>query len=90
MPISLLEAMSYGNCCLTSDIPECTEVCSDKAIYFEKGNTQSLKERLEELLSSPDTVEKYRKDSAPYILSSFNWDDVTEQTLQVYKDTLYE
>lgn len=90
MPISLLEAMSYGNCCLTSDIPECTEVCADKAIYFEKGNTKSLKERLEELLSSPNTVEKYRKDSAPYILSSFNWDDVTEQTLQVYKDTLYE
>lgn len=26
MPLSLLEAMSYGNCCLVSDIPECTEV----------------------------------------------------------------
>ena len=26
MPISLLEAMSYGNCCVVSDIPECTEV----------------------------------------------------------------
>lgn len=43
MPISLLEAMSYGNCCLTSDIPECTEVCGDKAVCFEKGNTASLK-----------------------------------------------
>lgn len=26
MPLSLLEAMSYGNCCLVSDIQECTEV----------------------------------------------------------------
>ena len=26
MPLSLLEAMSYGNCCLVSDIPECAEV----------------------------------------------------------------
>lgn len=25
MPLSLLEAMGYGNCCLTSDIPECVE-----------------------------------------------------------------
>ena len=25
MPLSLLEAMSYGNCCLVSDIPECAE-----------------------------------------------------------------
>lgn len=31
MPLSLLEAMSYGNCCLVSDIPECTEVVEDKA-----------------------------------------------------------
>ena len=26
MPLSLLEAMSYGNCCVTSDIEECTSV----------------------------------------------------------------
>ena len=32
MPLSLLEAMSYGNCCLVSDIPECTEVVEDKAL----------------------------------------------------------
>ena len=29
MPLSLLEAMSYGNCCLVSDIPECAEVVED-------------------------------------------------------------
>lgn len=31
MPLSLLEAMSYGNCCLVSDIPECAEVVEDNA-----------------------------------------------------------
>ena len=30
MPLSLLEAMSYGNCCLVSDIPECAEVVEDR------------------------------------------------------------
>lgn len=34
MPLSLLEAMSYGNCCLVSDIQECTEVVEDKALIF--------------------------------------------------------
>ena len=34
MPLSLLEAMSYGNCCLVSDIPECAEVVEDKAAYY--------------------------------------------------------
>ena len=38
MPLSLLEAMSYGNCCLVSDIPECAEVVEDKALIFKKSN----------------------------------------------------
>lgn len=42
MPLSLLEAMSYGNCCLVSDIQECTEVVEDKALIFKKSNVQDL------------------------------------------------
>ena len=37
MPLSLLEAMSYGNCCLVSDIAECAEVVEDKASCFAAG-----------------------------------------------------
>ena len=40
MPLSLLEAMSYGNCCLVSDIPECAEVVEDKALIFQKTNVE--------------------------------------------------
>lgn len=36
MPLSLLEAMSYGNCCLVSNISECKDVVEDKAVIFEK------------------------------------------------------
>ena len=44
MPLSLLEAMSYGNCCLVSDIPECTEVVEDNALLNmdEKGSEDAL------------------------------------------------
>jgi len=34
MPISLLEAMGYGNCCLTSDIPECSQVLGECCFTF--------------------------------------------------------
>lgn len=34
MPLSLLEAMSYGNCCIVSNISECTEVVEDKAMIL--------------------------------------------------------
>ena len=36
MPLSLLEAMSYGNCCLTSDIPECADVIGTMFLYHLK------------------------------------------------------
>lgn len=43
MPLSLLEAMSYGRKCLISDIPENTTVCEKYAITFKKGNVSNLK-----------------------------------------------
>lgn len=85
MPISLLEAMSYSNCCLTSDIPECTEVCGENAVYFKKGDIQSLKEKLEELISNPQAVQKYKSEASQYILSRYNWNNVTQKTLALYK-----
>ena len=86
MPISLLEAMSYGNCCLTSDIEECTEVCEDKAEYFEKGNESELKAALEFLLNNPDKVSEYKNNAAGFILNKYDWDNVVNKTLELYKN----
>lgn len=85
MPISLLEAMSYGNCCLTSNIAECVEVCEDKALYFEKSDADSLAQMLQQLIDSPSDVEKYKSGAKEYILNKFNWDEVTKKTLELYK-----
>lgn len=85
MPLSLLEAMSYGNCCLTSDIPECTEVCGDKAVYFKKGDTDDLKRRLELLINDADTVQAFKNTACEYICNKLNWDDIAEKTLVLYK-----
>lgn len=43
MPLSLLEAMSYGNCCLVSDIPECVEVVENNALIFKKSDEEDLR-----------------------------------------------
>ncbi len=85
MPISLLEAMSYGNACLTSDIPECTEVCEDKAVYFKCSDEKSLKGALEELLKNPERIKELKSAAREYILGRFNWDEVTKRTLDVYR-----
>lgn len=84
MPLSLLEAMSYGNCCLTSDIAECAEVVTDKAVTFKKGDVGDLTEKLQTLCDCPDVVQDYKSHSAAYICQRYNWDDIVEQTLKLY------
>lgn len=85
MPLTLLEAMSFGRCCLTSDIPECTEVIEDRGVVFERGNVQDLEEKLQILCEHPETVQRYMRDAADFICEKYNWDDVVGQTIQVYK-----
>ena len=90
MPLSLLEAMSYGNCCLTSDIDACREVVEDQAVVFRKSDISDLRKKLQLLCDEPRTVEKYRKDAAAFILSKYNWGDITDRTLSLYRSVLRE
>lgn len=85
MPLSLLEAMSYGNCCLTSDIPECATVLGDYGVTFQKSDVSDLKAKLQQLCDEPALVKQYQEQAAQYICSRYNWDDVTTQTLRLYR-----
>ena len=84
MPLSLLEAMSYGNCCVVSSISECTEVVEDKAVVFEKSNVNDLADKLQYLCDNEDAVNKYKSEAKDFILKKYNWDNVTEKTLELY------
>lgn len=85
MPISLLEAMSYGNCCVVSNIPECTEVVEDRAIVFEKSCVEDLQEKLEWLLSHEEVVKKYKTEASDFICKKYSWDDVVDKTQRIYQ-----
>jgi glycosyltransferase involved in cell wall biosynthesis len=85
MPISLLEAMSYGNCCLVSDISENTEVVGDRAICFRKGDVLDLAEKITWLLKNPDLVNDIKQTASAYICNKYNWDTVVEQTVAAYR-----
>ncbi len=85
MPLSLLEAMSYGNCCVVSDIPECAEVVENKAVVFKKGDVGQLKEKLQYLCTHPAQVEHYKQSAVDFICQKYNWDDVVSQTVDLYQ-----
>lgn len=85
MPLSLLEAMSYGNCCLVSDIPECVEVVEEHGVIFERSNVEALREALQRLADRPELVQEYRDKAANYICQKYSWDDAVKQTLALYR-----
>ena len=85
MPLTLLEAMSYGNACLVSDISECTEVVEDKAAVFRQGNVEELKRQLQQLINNQNMVQQLKLQAADFICSKYNWDDVVKKTLRIYR-----
>lgn len=85
MSISLLEALSYSNAVLCSDIPENTSVCGNAALTFKKGNVDDLAQKLDFLLKNPKTAEKLRENSAEYVLSRFSWQNTAELTTELYE-----
>ncbi len=84
MPLSLLEALSFGNCCLTSDIDECAQVLGEYGVTFKKSNVNDLRTKIEFLLKNPQIVDEFKKKSADYVLDKYNWDNVVEKTLLLY------
>ena len=85
MPLSLLEAMSYGNCCLVSDIPECVEVVEDKALVFKKSDTEDLRTTLQKACEHPEHVAELKQTAADFICQKYNWDNVVEETVKLYR-----
>lgn len=88
LSIALLEAMSYGRCCLTSDIPENKEAIGDTGYTFKSGDAASLKAELALLLARPDIREDAGTRARLRVQENFSWDCITSQFEQLYRDTV--
>lgn len=81
----MLEAMSYGNCCLVSDIPECAEVIEDKALIFNKSDVNDLREKLQDASDHSEKIIKMKLQATDFICEKYNWNDVVEETMKLYR-----
>jgi glycosyltransferase involved in cell wall biosynthesis len=88
LPISLLEAMSYGNCCLVSDIAENTDVIGSIGYSFKKSDVDDLEQKLNMLLENKSKVQKVRDLAAQYIINKYNWDRISINTKHIYMDIM--
>ncbi len=85
MPLSLLEALSYGNCCLVSDIDECAEVVEDKGVIFKHGDIRDLKDKLNDLLNDPEAVIRYATEAADFVCDKYDWNRITDEVEKLYR-----
>ena len=83
MPISLLEAMSYGANCLVSDIEENVQVTDRYATIFKKSDVNDLKEKLNNILKIGKKEENGT--IANFVLNKYNWDEVVNEVEKLYK-----
>ena len=84
LPISLLEAMSYGNCALVSDIPECREVVEDCGVYFRRGDYLDLKNKLQYLIDNIQAVNEMGRRARKRIAEYYNWEHIVNDLEALY------
>jgi len=85
LPIAVLEAMGYGKCVLSSNIPENLELTQDHGLTFEAGNEKDLASQLKMLLENPELVNAVGAEARIHIAKHYDWKDIAETT-----DYLYE
>jgi len=81
LPISLLEAMSYGLPILSSDIAANTQVNLPQECYFKVGDEAVL-------ISYLDSIKLRGHERFEYEMKQYDWDLIADQTLDVYKSLI--
>jgi glycosyltransferase involved in cell wall biosynthesis len=90
LSIALLEAMSYGNCCLVSDIPENMEAIGEAGFTFHNKSVADLRDKLSELLAS-ETLRNSVGDKARLrVKNCYNWDKIAIEFEDMYLNLLVQ
>jgi glycosyltransferase involved in cell wall biosynthesis len=82
-----LEAMQYGLPVISSSATCLPEIYKDAALYFDPKNVKDMAEKIKQLLDdkalAKALIEKGRK-----VVASYSWQDMAEQTLDVFNQAL--
>lgn len=84
LPVVLLEAMNYGNCCLASDIPENIEVLEDHGYLFRNRDLGDLQRALSELVEDPEKVALKKEAAKEHVERTYSWDRVADEMEALY------
>lgn len=85
LSIALLEAMSYCNLCLVSDIDANKEALDDCGVYFNAGNLDDLEKKLKDICLNPQIYEDLKTKAVERISSTFEWHIISDKIISYYE-----
>jgi len=88
LPLTILEALSYGRCVLASDIEPNVEALGGCGYTFRQGDVADLRQHLAHLLERPDLVAAETEKAQTYIARERNWETTTDAFEQLYGQLL--
>lgn len=91
LPLTLLEAASYGTPVVASDIPPHLEIIGSEEPgrrLFHTDDEDGLVEALRRSLDDPEAERKGAESFRSEVLRTYRWDDVVEKTERVYEVVL--
>ena len=88
LPVTLLEAVAYGNCVIASDIPANKEVVADAGIIFESQNVEDLCKVLASAIDDPVLARQLGERAKARGVAEYNYDIVTKKTERLYQEVL--
>ncbi|WP_260208872.1 glycosyltransferase family 4 protein [Lacticaseibacillus paracasei] len=89
MPLTLLEAMAYGNAVACTNITELREIVGNAhALTFNPDDVEGLQGVLQRFLDDPIIQRSMRQSSSDFIQKKFNWNDIVDRTISVYHEAL--
>jgi glycosyltransferase involved in cell wall biosynthesis len=92
LPISVLEAMSYGRCCVASDIPAHMEILKNRETGFLYSSTskEKLCLAIKEIVSLPKReLEEVGRKAFESLTTNFNWNNTAQKLGCIYKELGY-
>lgn len=89
LPVALLDAMNYGNCCVASDIPENLEALETYGYTFRNRDADDLHRVLKELVADPAKVQEKKQAAIDHVRRSYSWDLVADRMEDLYRSVVH-
>jgi glycosyltransferase involved in cell wall biosynthesis len=86
LPLAMLEAMQEGIPIVASDIPAHQQLIGqERGLLFGAGDVAACARTLERAIAIPKVLAQMAIEAQKYVQLHHNWDDITTETLNVYK-----